>query len=73
MRMKTMSKLLIPVDGSPQADRAVAHVLELVNNWLSWRKNLLRKKTMCLVATVLKLDPRDRVICNQTYGKVVCM
>jgi len=25
-----MSKLLIPVDGSPQADRAVAHVLELV-------------------------------------------
>ena len=36
-------------------------------------ENSLRKKTMCMVATVLKLDPRNEVICNKTYGKVVCM
>ena len=35
--------------------------------------NLLRKKTMCLVATVLKLNSIDGAICNQTYGKIVCM
>jgi len=41
--------------------------------WLGWGKIFLRKKTMCLVAIVLKLGSRDGAICNQIYEKVVCM
>ena len=41
--------------------------------WVGGGDFLRKKKTMCLVAIVLKLGSRDGAICNQIYEKVVCM